>query len=483
MICLSVTAATTAEALSAIRGELAHIDLAEIRLDYMEEYDLEALLRNSPVPLIVTNRPVREGGRHKGDEATRVATLRRAIELHAPYVDIEQDAVAQLGPKGKTRLIVSYHNFDRTDSDLGTVYRALVSLGADIPKIAVMARDINDNLAVLDILRRSTKPTIALCMGPDGVVSRVLGRKYGAFLTFAAVKNQESAPGQLSPQELAQLYRYKKIGPATQVYGVIANPVAHSMSPAIHNAAFEAAGLDAVYLPFRVDDFRRFFEAYKALDIRGYSVTIPHKETALQCVDEAEELVKKIGALNTIVVRDGRSYGYNTDMIAATSSIAEALGEPLDGKLVGMVGAGGAARAIAFGLQAMGTHIKIFNRTVERAEKLARDLGAEAYPLDRTKDFSFDILVNSTSVGMHPNVEEMPVEPDVVGRSKLVFDAVYNPVETRLLREAKRLGVKYLTGFEMFVRQAAEQFRLWTGLQPPVEVMRTVLRARLGTAK
>lgn len=481
MICLCITEGTTESALELLRRYRPLIDIAELRLDLMERCRLDVVLRNSPCPVIVTNRPRREGGAFEGDERERIARLREAIELGAPYVDIEYDSLSRLGARRRTRLIVSYHNFEGVPPDLLSIYRELVEAGADVAKVAVMARDVTDNLSVFELLRAKQVPTIAHCMGEDGVVSRVLGKKFGCFLTYTALRGKESAPGQLTPEEIVELYRWKDIGEKTETYGVIGNPVAHSMSPAIHNAAFSAIRYDAVYVPFRVVSLRNFIESYRKIDVRGYSVTIPHKEEAVKCVDKVDELVRKIGALNTIVFRDGgaRSYGYNTDSSSATSSIEEALGEPLEGKEVALVGAGGAGRAIAFGLIWKGAKLRVFNRTPEKAHRLAEELGAEGYSLREIGNHSFEILVNATSVGMYPNVDEMPVEGEIVGRAKLVFDAVYNPEETRLILEAKRRGIRYVTGFEMFVRQAVQQFELWTGQKAPVDVMQGVLAEKL----
>jgi len=470
-------------------------DVIELRLDFATDFDLKAILEKRPKPVIVTHRPVREGGHYRGSEEDRLAVLRRAVELGAEYVDVELDSVGRVPPGGSTRRIVSTHNFKEVPADLPGLHAKLVKSGADIAKFACMANDIADNLRVFDVLRDAKHPTIALCMGEPGLISRILGRKYGNLLTFASLaEGKESAPGQISAADLRTLYRYKSVGPATKVYGVVANPVAHSMSPAIMNAAFDAAGLDAVYVPFKVEgDVVQFVNAFKALDVRGYSVTLPHKQAVLAAMDEVDPLAERIGAVNTVVNREGELFGTNTDVPGALKALENALrprdtsdagaGEassPIRGKRVLLLGAGGAARALAYGLADRGATITIANRTHERAVKLAAEVGAETAPLADVKSVQPDVLVNTTSVGMTPNVEASPVPPGTIQPGTVIFDAVYNPPATKLLRDAQAAGCATVSGIAWFVNQAALQFELWTGLPAPRDAMERVLRQRLG---
>jgi 3-dehydroquinate dehydratase/shikimate dehydrogenase len=369
-----------------------------------------------------------------------------------------------------------------------------------------MARDIRDNLRIFDLLQRARHPTIAMCMGELGLVSRILGRKFGNFLTFASLgKGRESAPGQMTASELRELYRYKKIARATAIYGVIANPVSHSMSPAIHNAAFEETGLDAVYVPFKVEgDVVQFVKAFRGIDVQGYSVTLPHKEGIIPAMDEVDEIVRKVGALNTVVSRPahgpggpgaGRLFGTNTDVTAAVTALEDALRQdwpqraqsadrmaqksPLAGKRVLLIGAGGAARAMAYGLLMSGARVTIANRTHQRGVRLAQDLGCGCCALSEIASCEADILVNTTSVGMKPNVDDTPVAASALRKGMVVFDAVYNPPETRLLREAREAGCKTVSGIAWFIAQAAAQFELWTRRPAPRATMERVLRERL----
>ncbi len=503
MICIPIVSRTQGEIEADMASAAGLADVVELRMDYAPAADLRRLLDKRTTPVIVTNRPAREGGAFDGPEEERLALLQKAVDLGAEYVDVEWDCVGRirrggLGRRsfsegGPTKLIVSRHDFERTPEDLVRLHSEIVRSGADIAKIACLARDLRDNLRIFDLLRAAKHPTIALCMGELGLISRVLGRKFGNVLTYASLRpGSESAPGQVTAAELRDLYRYKKIGAATPIYGVIANPVAHSMSPAIHNAAFEETGLDAVYVPLKVEtDPVGFVKAFRALDVQGYSVTLPHKEAILPAMDEVDDLARRIGALNTVVNRNGRLVGTNTDVTAVVGALEEALsGDParrktgersrLDGKRVLLIGAGGAARAVAFGLVARGAKVMVANRTRERAVRLAQELGCDSCALSEIASYGADVLINATSVGMLPNVEETPVPASVLRKNMVVFDAVYNPPETRLIREAKTAGCRTISGIAWFVNQAAAQFELWTGKPAPREVMERVIRKKLG---
>ena len=509
LLCVSLTTETIEETLASLHAPTRAFDVAEVRLDYWEKGDrllfqrksslspFSRLLEGRPCPVIVTNRPVREGGRWAGDEGERLALLEEADRLGADFVDVELEALPRFRRQGRARLIVSYHNFTETPADIAAIASRIEHTDADIVKVATHAQSLRDNLAMFRVLKAARKPTIAVTMGEHGHVSRVLGPKFGAFLVYASLEaGREAALGQVPVRELLDLYGFRRIGPATRVYGVIANPVAHSLSPAIHNAAFQHSGVDAVYLPFRVDDPAEFIPAYRELPVAGYSVTIPHKEAVMPLLDEVQPLARRIGAVNTIMAREGRLHGSNTDWSAAVKAIESGLreGESLKGKTVLLLGAGGAARAIAFGLAERGCRVVVANRTHERAAKLAADIGCEAIPLDelpsllapghskrgtRNAKLSYDILVNATSLGMHPRVDDTPLDASLLRPGTLVFDSVYNPLETRLLREARAVGCRTVDGLGMFVSHAAEQSELWTGFPAPCSLMRSVVESHL----
>jgi len=489
-LCVPLTQNDTEAALAAMHALPQAVDIVELRLDLMGSVDLERICRARDRPIIVTNRPVRQGGRCRGPEGPRLATLRRAAELGADYVDVELDATAELGslPGGCGR-IVSHHDFQGTPDDLRAVFRRILDTGPDVAKIAVKANDVAEVPRVLELieLHAADAPVIALSMGEEGVASRILAPKFGAFLTYASLAEGEgSAPGQVPYDRMLSMYRLPRMGRSTAVYGVVANPVAHSMSPAIHNAAFEATGLDAVYLPFKVKDCRTFLAGFEPLDLKGLSVTIPHKETMLGLMDEVDELAAAIGAVNTVLIRDGRRSGFNTDVAAAVAAIEEAAQRaglsPLSERSVLIVGAGGAARAIAHGLRRKVGKLTIANRTVSRGEKLAEELGAAFCGLDQVQECAPDVVVNATSVGMWPRVDDAPIPAAMLHEGMVVFDSVYNPVRTRLLREAEEAGAVTASGLAWFVNQGAEQFELWTGKEAPRQVMEEVVRNRLSAS-
>jgi 3-dehydroquinate dehydratase/shikimate dehydrogenase len=350
---------------------------------------------------------------------------------------------------------------------------------------------------VLTLLRNQTGPTIALAMGEKGFISRLLAAKYGGFLTFAAMSAaRASAPGQPTIAQLKELYRFGAQGPDTKVFGIVGSPVSHSRSPLIHNAAFAHTGFDGVYVPLLVDSLPDFLAAFggPGWGLEGLSVTIPHKEAAAAAAASADPVAARVGAVNTLIRQPGGGYrGYNTDMSAAIGAIERRLAaasggasssggsgdSPLAGRTFVVVGAGGAGRALAFGAAAKGARVLIANRSGARAEELAAAVGpsAAAVPWEdlQAGRVTGDVLGNSTSVGMAPGVEESPVPAAALAGFKLVFDAVYTPRATRLLRDAAAAGCATVDGVEMFVGQAVAQFELFTGGPAPAALMERVL--------
>ncbi|HET6442853.1 MAG TPA: shikimate dehydrogenase [Phycisphaerae bacterium] len=540
MICASLMPRSTDEALhslerlpavlqsvhSALRTPHSALSV-ELRLDAIQAPDLARLLARPPCPLIATCRPKREGGLYDGPEEPRLELLRQAARLGADYIDVEHDAFQALGPVAPAKRIVSYHNFRETPPDLDTIHSSLARLGADVVKIAVTANHILDTVPVLRLLRAARVPTIALSMGPRGLLTRILAPKFGAFLTYAAFDSQvgspppapgspprlrgancspfnppfdlaqgpealegqseirnpqsEAGPGQLPLSDMLNLYRVHRIGRATRVFGVIADPVAHSLSPRIHNAAFADAGIDAVYLPLWVEgDPAAFVRAMREFGFDGYSVTIPHKQKVLAAMDDLAPLARRIGAVNTVVRRpDGSLYGTNTDISAGIASIEAVVGKGwLLGKRALLLGAGGLGRAMAFALADAGAILTITDLDITRSESLASEVGAVAVQSAlRTPQSA--ILLNCSPVGMHPDVAASPVPAEMLQKDLVVYDAVYNPAETKLLRDARAAGCRTVSGLDHFVRQAVEQFELWTGQAAPVDTMRRVLTESL----
>ncbi|MBT5305733.1 MAG: shikimate dehydrogenase, partial [Candidatus Scalindua sp.] len=311
-------------------------------------------------------------------------------------------------------------------------------------------------------------------------ISRILTSKFGGFLAFASLeKGKESAPGQLTVNELSKIYHFNEINKETKLYGIIGNPVSHSMSPAIHNASFIEKGLNNVYVPLKIANIGTFMKECRRMDFQGFSVTIPHKESVLPFLNNIDHTAKKIGAINTIVNQDGKLTGYNTDCMAAIMGLECSLKETndtLSNKKISIIGAGGAARAVAFGLKEKGCDITIFNRTIERAEKLSHDVKCRFERFEELYKLDSDILINTTPIGMFPDIDQTPIPKNILKEAMIVFDAIYNPVETRLLRDAKEKGCHTVNGLSMFINQAAEQFRLWTNIDPPVELMTNIVK-------
>ena len=325
MICIPIIANNLADAHHDMAEASKVADIIELRIDYIKGVDLKRLLEKRTKPVIVTNRPVREGGKFNGSEEERIALLKLAIRLQADYVDIEHDSIQHISrgtvlrvPAGKTKLIVSYHNFRETPSDLTDIYKRLSQSGADIVKIVTHANNITDNVKIYRLIQQSQMSIISFCMGELGIISRILYKRFGSYLTFASLRTgNESAPGQISIHELLNTYQVRKQDKHSAIYGLIGNPVSHSISPIIHNTLFKELNLNSIYVPFKVDNIGDFMKEFRGLDVKGYSVTIPHKESVVNHLDAIDPMAKKIGAVNTIVNRGGQLVGFNTDCEAA----------------------------------------------------------------------------------------------------------------------------------------------------------------------
>lgn len=480
-----------------LKAKTSGADLVEVRLDHLKSFnprsDIELLIKRCPLPTLFTYRPTWEGGQYVGDDKSRLDVLRLAMELGADYIDVElqvahefNNSLRESKPE-KCKIIVSNHNYHTTPSaeDLGNLVVRIQASGADIVKIATTATDITDVARVFQITVHSQVPIIAMVMGERGLMSRILCPKFGGYLTFGTLDpSKVSAPGQPTIDDLLNLYNFRKLGPDTKVYGIIGKPVFHSKSPKLYNPAFRSAGFDGVFMHLLVDDITKFFETYSSTDFAGFSCTIPHKEEAIKCCDEVDPVAKSIGAVNCLVrTAEGKLFGCNTDYIGAISAIEDglrALGQvtatnesPLVNKLFVVIGAGGAGKALAYGAKRKGARVVIANRTYDRAREIADTVGGQALSLSELENFHPEdgmILANTTSIGMQPKVDETPISKEALKHYALAFDAVYTPKITRLLREAEESGAKIVTGVEMFVGQAYEQYERFTGLPAPKEL-------------
>jgi 3-dehydroquinate dehydratase/shikimate dehydrogenase len=475
MICAVVREETTELALAGLaEARRLGAGLAELRLDYLKEIDLPRLLGGRPLPVLVTLRPAWEGGRWEGDEERRLGILEEACRLGADYVDVEARAKRAI-VAGAAKVVLSWHDFERTPDDLERVAADLGARGPAIVKIACAARGTADLIRLARLQRAAKRPTAVIAMGEFGEPLRLLYAKHGGALTYAALRpGAESAPGQATLEDVVRLYRAATIGPATAAYAVIGDPVAHSKSPLVFNSVFRHLGMDARYVRIRVDDASRLRDLVGALDLKGLSVTIPHKQAVLASLDEADEIAKGIGAANTVSVRDGRLLGANTDLPAAMEAVKDAAVRKWSHGIYGMralvLGAGGVARAIAWGLKREAARVTVANRTFERGKALAEELGVDCARWHDLLSARPQLVVNGTSVGMAPDVEASPVDASLFGRDMIAMDTVYTPRATRFLRDAAARGAATIDGVEMFLRQANHQFRLWTGRTIPTEV-------------
>jgi 3-dehydroquinate dehydratase / shikimate dehydrogenase len=474
LLCVTVTAPTTAE-LRRKRDEVVDADLVELRLDSVSDPNVAGALSGRRLPTIVTCRPTWEGGQFRGSEDDRRSLLSEALARGAEYVDVEwkanfTDIIAE--SRGR-RVVLSMHDFDGVPGDLVEQARAMRSTGAAIIKMAVKTKRLSDCLPLLDLgVQIGRDGAVLIGMGECGLATRVLAKRFGSSWTYAGSERQV---GQLTPGELRELYRFSSLTETTDVYGLVGSPLTHSASPAMHNAAFGSVGLDAVYLPFPAADADDFVRFGRALGVRGASVTIPFKVALCDRVDEADAVARRIGAINTIREIEGRWIGGNTDAAAFLRPLRDRV--PLSGLRVAVLGAGGSARAVVAALGGTDARISVHARDRARAEELAMTASASAGPLP-PKPGSWDLLVNCTPVGMFPNVDATPVEASAL-TGQYVYDLIYNPTTTRLLREAAAAGCQTIGGLEMLVGQATEQFEWWTGVRPPAGVMREAALKRL----
>ena len=471
-------------------------DVIELRLDYLEPIELGEALRLIPTlhcsrPLILTLRPAEQGGRRILEEAARRAfwfSPEQSLSLN--FVDIEFDLL--LGhASGEPRLdrppnwehvICSYHNFAEVPVDIETIYERMASTEARILKIVVPTRDITDCLAVFHLLaraRREGRDIIAIAMGDAGLLTRILAPSRGAFLTFGFFDStNKTAPGQISAAELRDLYRLGSIDEKTLVTGIIGSPVMHSVSPHMHNRAYAACDINAVYIPFEVRDVNEFVRRMvdprsreMEWELRGLSVTAPHKQAIMNHLDWIEPAAREIGAVNTVVIEGKELLGFNTDAGAVLAPLRDA--GNLRGARVAVIGAGGAARAVLWCIRQAGARATVFARDTQRAATTAEHFGAACESLDRAGFGDFDLVINTTPLGTRGQSEDQtPATADQLRGARLVYDLVYNPLETRFMREARAAGCETINGLAMLVAQAAAQFRLWTNMEAPVETMR-----------
>lgn len=455
-LCVTVTGSTMVE-LRARRDQVAGADLIELRLDTVSDPSAAGALEGRRLPVIVTCRSRSEGGQFGGAEEERWRILSEAQRLGADYVDVEWKAnFYELIERRRGRgIVISHHAFDGVPGDLEARVKAMRATGAEVVKVAVMARRLSDNLPLINIARFQTAPFVGLAMGEAGLPSRVLAARFRSSWTYAG---DAVAPGQIPPARLLNEFAFARLNEQTALYGVVGRPVMHSVSPAMHNAAFRSIGLDAVYLPLAAADFDDFLNFADGLAVAGASVTAPFKLAAFESAVDLDEMSQRVQSVNTLSRREGQWVGCNTDVAGFLAPLRDVT---LRGLRATVLGAGGAARAVSVALATSGAKVTIAGRRAERARFVAARIGATACDWPPA-DGSWDLLVNATPVGTAPDVSDSPL-PGARFGGHLVYDLVYNPLETRLLREARAAGCRTIGGLAMLVAQAQRQFEWWTG--------------------
>lgn len=481
-ICVSICESTSVKAAESAARAAEWADLVEIRADFIQDLDLDLLFRVKSRPVIFTLRSRQEGGAYLGPERQRLETILAAARQGADYVDVEFSAfwrvVLQRVPSD--RVILSFHDYEETPSNLEELLETMADSGAGILKIAVRARNLADNLEVVKLLEHARERNLKLCalaMGREGLPSRILGPGWGSWMTFASLPGGEAtADGQPPADVLTGLYRVRAISDKTRLYGVLGKPLHHSFSPQIHNAAFAARGADAILLPLEAADFDDFLRFHAAISLQGVAVTIPYKAAAHAIARSVSVAAEETGAVNTLILKQNHWHGENTNV--------EGFLRPLKrrahpGKMRAVVlGAGGAARAVIHALRTEGTAVCVVARDEAKARALAEKFQAEYASWANLEGLRWDLLVNATPIGMFPESDRSPVPASAL-TGEWVYDLVYNPAETRLLKDAAQRGCRTIAGSEMFLGQAWKQQCLWCGTPPPEEVMEAALKSAL----
>jgi 3-dehydroquinate dehydratase / shikimate dehydrogenase len=485
-VCLALSGETVDDMLATAESMARDNPFLEFRLDYLKQ-PLAALPKihrfletHQYVTAIGTCRRADNDGKFKGSLASQLEVLTKANAAGCQIVDLElqsalkskPDAIARL--RSRARLILSFHDF-RATRNLEETLEKMLKVPADFYKVVSTATTLSDNVTMMKFLQKQSDKhaLIGLCMGEQGIISRVLSVRAGSVFTFGAVSaDLKTAPGQISAHDLRSIYRIDQVDAATRVYGVAGDPIEHSLSPVIMNTALRRENVNGVYLPLHAKTLKDLLHCVREIPLHGLSVTMPYKQAILAHLDNTDAHTTKIGACNTVVRgQDGKLYGFNTDVAGVVRPLEQRLS--IEKAKVLVLGAGGAARAAVFGLKERGAEVWILNRTSVKAQKLARQAKARTIKRADLRKTAFDVIVNATPVGMG-NTRDCPLKDEEI-QARVVFDMVYDPVETHLLQVARAKGIAVIPGVEMFVQQAARQFEIWTGKPAPAgDMLRAV---------
>jgi len=491
-LCVAVQGETPAELWQRAAGLGEGSRFVEFRLDSLAKPAAalpglkDFLSHNRDVTAIATCRRRQHGGTFTGNLTAELEILTKAAEAGCQIVDLEVESAEEMKPAQMARfraglravgtaLLVSFHDFTRTKG-LEQAAKRIEAFQPDYVKVVSTARTLTDNLAVLRLIEDHSLSShvVGIAMGEEGLLSRVLGPRAGAAFTFASPDNgTETAPGQVTVHTLLDLYRLDQLDQATRLFGVAGNPIGHSLSPLMHNTAFRRESVNAVMLPLKVKSLDDMLNVVRELPLSGVAVTMPLKEEVLPHLANMDPLTARIGACNTLRTgADGKLYGFNTDVAGVVRPLERRI--KLPGARIAVIGAGGAARAAVFGLVEQGADVFVINRTHEKAVSLARKAHAHSLKEDQLAKQKFDVLINTTPCGMTGFKQALPVKENELN-ANLVFDMVYNPLDTPLLRLAHKRGLHVVSGIEMFVQQGARQFEIWTGKPAPqAEMLRVV---------
>ena len=480
-VCLALASDSADDLVNSAESMARDNPFLEFRLDYLKQpaSALPKIKRfleeHRHVTAIGTCRRAENGGHFKGSLAAQLEILSKAAAAGCQLLDLEVESGSRCKPevvarlRARAGLILSFHDF-RATRVLEKTLAKMLAIPADYYKIVTTATTISDNVTVMKFLQTQSDKhaLVGLCMGEQGIISRVLGVRAGSMFTFAAVSaDQRTAPGQISAQQLRSIYRIDQVDAATRVYGVAGDPVAHSLSPVIMNTALRRENVNAVYLALHAKTLKDLLYCVREIPLHGLSITMPYKQAILEHLDNTDAHTSKIGACNTVVRgQDGKLYGFNTDAAGVVRPLEQRI--VIDGAKVLVLGAGGAARAAVFGLKERGAEVWIMNRTAATAQKLARQAKAHTIKRADLRKQNFDVIINATPVGM-ANAESPLKENEM--QARVVFDMVYDPVDTPFLRMARAKGLTVIPGVEMFVHQAARQFEIWTGKPAPADDM------------
>src|ERR1700676_662503 len=489
-VCVAVAASDPGALIEKAEGLVRDTPFLELRLDYLPKPALALpkikhfLETHSGLTVISTCRRVASGGKFRGSIASQLHLLAKGAAAGCQLVDVELQTALKCKPdqlqklRARAGLILSFHDF-RGTKKLDETLEKMRAFPADFYKVVGTATTLSDNVTMIQFLGRESDnhSLVGVCMGEQGIISRVLGVRAGSVFTFAAVSQDEkTASGQVTAQELRSTYRIEQVDAATRVYGVAGDPVEHSLSPAIMNAAMRRETVNGVYLSLHAKTLKDLLACVRDIPIHGLSVTMPYKTVILSHLDNTDSHTTKIGACNTVVrAQDGKLYGFNTDTAGVVRPLEQRIS--LEKAKILVLGAGGAARAAVFGLKERGAEVSILNRSAVSAQKLARQARARTIKRADLKKLTFDVIINATPVGM-TNSRESPLNADEI-KARYLFEMIYDPPQTQLVRLAKEQGVEVIPGIEMFVHQAARQFEIWTGKPAPWDDMLRVVSVAL----